>query len=126
MTDEQYAWLRSILGSRCPSEDQAAEDYDNLGSIKAVALQYLRAWRTELIGQPTSVTIPGAVGVGWSGNIAALDKVIASVEAGPDDPTAPGADDGTPAVVGVVFARSTYQRPTSALGAVRRALRGSR
>jgi hypothetical protein len=121
MNDEQYEWLRSLLGARTPSEDDAAEEYAAIGSVKGVALRHLRAWRADLLAQPTSVTIPGAVGVGWSGNLAALDKVIASVEAGPDDPTAPGADDDAPPVVGVVFARSTYERPrSSVLAALRR------
>lgn len=123
MTDQQYEWLRSLLGARCPSQDDAEDLYDSLGSIRAVALQYLRAWRADLLASPTSVNIPGAVGVGWSGNIAALDKVIASVEAGPDDPTAPTPADDGPPVVGVVFARSSYQRARDPLAGVRRAAR---
>lgn len=112
MTDEQYAWLRSILGARTPSEGDVEDALDSLGTIRAVALQYLRTWRAELIAAPTSVNVPGAVGVGWSGNIAALDRVIKQVEEGPDDPSLPGpVVDDVPPPVGVVFARSAFQRP---------------
>lgn len=90
MTEEQYQWLQSILGAQAPSEDDAADMFDQVGTIKGVALYYLRSWRAALLNQPTTVNISGAISVGYSGNLSELDKVIASVEAGPDDPTQPG------------------------------------
>ena len=122
MTDEQYEWLKSILGARTPSEDDAADAYDRLGSIKAVALESLRRWRADLIANPTTVNVPGAIGVGYSANITALERLIADVTAGPDDPTTePPVDPDAVPPVGVVFAQGTYQRPrASALSTLRR------
>lgn len=89
MTDEQYAWLRSVLGERCPTEDEADDALDRLGSIRAVALEYLRRWRAELLSSAASVTIQGALSVSFAENIKAVERLIAEVTAGPDDPTLP-------------------------------------
>lgn len=114
LTDAQYAWLKSATGSRCPSRDAADAMYEELGSVRAVALDILRTWRTSLIESPTSVSISGALSVSQAENIKALDRLIKSVEEGPEDPSAPTAPDGDLPAVGVVFGRSDFRRTPNA------------
>lgn len=97
MTPAVTAWLTSQLGTATNLDDLTTR-YTRLGSARAVAIEVLYERKADLIGQPSSVTVTGVVGVSFTENIKALERQIALLESGeppaPDDPDDDG--DGIP------------------------------
>lgn len=112
MTEIQYAWLQSVLGTRVPTFAAAEADLTALGSIREVALKYLRIWRTELMNGVSSVTVPGAISVSYSGILTSLSALIDEIEAGPDDPSAPPVGDGGLPTLGFATFADDFARAT--------------
>ncbi|MFH8294974.1 hypothetical protein [Streptomyces sp. NPDC018059] len=91
MDDASRHWLLATLG---PATDTADLDtrYARLHSLRAVALEVLRERRASLLVQPLKVALSGVVSLDTSGNVTALDRLIAELE----DPTTPVPDEETP------------------------------
>jgi len=83
------AWLLAQLGETTSVTDLTTR-YTRLQSARAVALEVLRGRLAALIQQPATINVSSVVGVGYSENIKALERQIASLEDGipaaPDDP----------------------------------------
>ncbi|MFE9812416.1 hypothetical protein [Streptomyces sp. NPDC005548] len=105
------AWLLAQLGEATPTADLETR-YTRLGKARAVALEVLRGRLAALIQQPATVNVPNAIGVGFGENIKALERQIASLEAGvpaaPDDPPDTGDDTDSTGQFGVFF---LHERP---------------
>lgn len=110
MSDIQYAWLQSVLGARTPIRDTANTEYAALGSLREVALKYLRVWRTEMLNGVSSVSIQGAVSVSYSGILTSLSGLIDEIENGPDDPSAPPETEGGLATIGFANLTDDFAR----------------
>lgn len=91
------AWLIAQLGTATNTADLETR-YTRLGTARAVAIEVLYERKADLIASPSAVTVTSVVAVNTTANIAALERQIASLEAGqppaPDDPDVDG--DGTP------------------------------
>ncbi|MEU5428463.1 hypothetical protein ACH4UT_23455 [Streptomyces sp. NPDC020799] len=87
------SWLLAQLG---PDTDPAVLQtrYARLHSARAVALEVLNERLSTLLAEPLKVSVNGVVTVDQSGNVAALERRIASVaaETAPDDTPATGRD----------------------------------
>ncbi|WP_329474255.1 hypothetical protein OIE75_40800 (plasmid) [Streptomyces sp. NBC_01723] len=83
------AWLLGQLGAATDVTD-LENRYDRLGSARAVAIEVLNGRLADLLAQPTTLNVPGVVGLGYGENIKALERKIAALQAGdipaPDDP----------------------------------------
>lgn len=106
------AWLLAQLGEATSVTDLEAR-YARLGTARAVALEVLRGRLAALLQQPATVTVSGVVGVGFGENIKALERQIASLEAGvpaaPDDPT-DETGTGTATQLGMFFLQERPRR----------------
>ncbi|MET7713667.1 hypothetical protein [Streptomyces sp. NPDC005407] len=91
------AWLLAQLGTATDTDDLEVR-LARLGTSRAVALEVLRERLAALLAQPASITVPGVVSINYGEIIKALERQIASIEAGeppaPDDPDDDG--DGLP------------------------------
>ncbi|KFG02755.1 hypothetical protein IQ62_00150 [Streptomyces scabiei] len=98
------AWLLAQLGETTSVTDLETR-YTRLGTARAVALEVLRGRLAALLQQPSTVTVSSVVGIGTSENIKALERQIASLEAGvpraPDDPLTTDTD--TVPEIGVAY-----------------------
>lgn len=106
MDEAQYRWLTSTVGN--VAREDADERFARLGTPKAVALELLREKRVALIEGVISVTVPGGLSINQGENVKALERLIAEVAAGRDDPTraaAPGLEPG------VTQLQSRWRRP---------------
>ena len=105
------AWLLAQLGESTSVTDLEAR-YARLGTARTVALEVLRGRLAALLQQPVTVNVSGVVGVGFGENIKALERQIASLEAGvpaaPDDPA--DETDTTTTELGVFFLREAPRR----------------
>lgn len=105
MFERQWQYLRDQL--RLADTDRPAVEtrYAALGNVRAVLVAYLRdRLNQRLLGGVQTFTVPGQIGVTFaSGNVQALERWIARVEAGPLDPSDPDAvvpeSEGIPATV---------------------------
>jgi hypothetical protein len=102
------AWLLAQLGT---STDLADLDtrYARLTSARAVAIEVLYERKAELVSSPASLTVSSVLTVGYAENIRALERQIASLQAG--EPPAPDEQDPCapdPGGLGVIF---LHERP---------------
>lgn len=91
LTNAQYRWLTSTVGAL--TEFDADERFARLGTPRDVAVEVLRERHAALLAAPASLTVNGAVTINQTENIKAIERLIASLLAGPADPSAPVVDD---------------------------------
>lgn len=84
LTAVDLAWIRDEIGTADPPSDADLRAwYAELASRTLVALRVLKRRRAEVAGGSavTSLSIAGAISVGLKGDVAALDRQIARLEA---------------------------------------------
>jgi len=84
LTATDLAWVRDEIGAADPPSDSDLGTWmTELGSRTLVALRVLKRRRADVAGGSavSSFSIPGAFSVGLKGDIAALDRQIARLEA---------------------------------------------
>lgn len=79
LTDDQFATIRSWVGDG-PTEDQIEEAYLRNGSFDGAVLEILRSQLSTLLGQPSSLTVPG-LSVSNGQNIISLQQQIRDLRA---------------------------------------------
>ncbi|MER6844847.1 hypothetical protein [Streptomyces platensis] len=87
MDDATRSWLLSQLGSDTNLADLNTR-YTRLGRARAVAIEILNQRKADLIAQPSVIGVSSVVNINTTGNIAALERQIALLEAD-DAPLAP-------------------------------------
>lgn len=88
----QLQWLQDELDG-IATDEQLQTRYEDLGSVRGVALAVLRARRAELLSKPLKTSLSGVASVDWSANLKALELRIAAIAGLDDDPTdEPGED----------------------------------
>jgi hypothetical protein len=93
MTEEELAAIRSWVGPG-PTDEALEEAYARLGSFDAVVEEMLRVQYTDLISQPSSLSVPG-LSISNGQNLTALENLYKRFKnqggTGLDDPdTTPG------------------------------------
>ncbi|MGW8889167.1 hypothetical protein [Streptomyces sp. NPDC055749] len=78
MPPEVLAWLLAQLGPNTDTTDLAAR-YARLGAAKAVAGEVLAERRARLLADPLRITVPGAVTLDQSANLAGLERQLAAL-----------------------------------------------
>src|SRR4249919_3614218 len=88
MTEDELAAIRSWVGPG-PTDEALEEAYERLGSFDAVVEEMLRKQYTDLISQPSSLSVPG-LSISNSQNITGLEHLIKAFKnqggTGLDDP----------------------------------------
>ncbi|MEU7435741.1 hypothetical protein AB0B07_33610 [Streptomyces sioyaensis] len=87
MDDATRSWLLAQLGTNTNLADLDAR-YTRLGKARAVAIEVLTQRKADLIEQPSVIGVSAVVNINTTGNIAALERQIAALEA-EDAPPAP-------------------------------------
>ncbi|MFI0156224.1 hypothetical protein [Streptomyces lydicus] len=87
MDDATRSWLIAQLGTDTNLTDLNAR-YTRLGKARAVAIEVLNQRKADLIAQPSVIGVSSVVNINTTGNIAALERQIALLEAD-DAPPAP-------------------------------------
>jgi len=85
--DATRSWLLAQLGTATNLADLDAR-YTRLGKARAVAIEVLTQRKADLIEQPSVIGVSAVVNINTTGNIAALERQIAALEAD-DAPPAP-------------------------------------
>jgi hypothetical protein len=92
LNEIQLRWLRDEVGSSVP-DDTLQGRYDDLGSVRDVALSVLRDRRAKLLDSPLSVSVSGVASINNTENVRALERRMAALTKLDDDPTdEPGED----------------------------------
>lgn len=74
---ESLEWAKSILGDVDTGDLETRAG--RLGSMRGAVIEVLTERRAGMLTAPLSVTVPGAVSVSYKDNLAALDRLIASL-----------------------------------------------
>lgn len=94
MNERQWKWLSDELGLTEEQREDAEERFERLGTIRGVVVEYLRMTLNQRLMGVTTLNVPGAISLSFAGSIEALERWLARVEAGPEDPSDPDAEDG--------------------------------
>lgn len=86
LTDKQKRWLRDELPDSV-TDEQLQSRYDDLGSVRDVAIAFLRDQRSELLASPLSTSVAGVASVNYSENVKAIERRLAALVQLDDDPT---------------------------------------
>lgn len=100
MDDAVRAWLLAQLGPTTDVTDLEAR-YNRLRSARQVAAEVLAERRAKLLADPLRVSVPGAVTLDHSANLAGLERQMAGLDLliAPDDVKV--GVEGLPALVAV-------------------------
>lgn len=86
LTDRQTHWLRGQLGA-LPADEDLQTLFDDLDSVRDVAIKVLRDRRTALLDSPLSVNVSGVASVNNTENVKALERDINALVGLDDDPS---------------------------------------
>lgn len=86
LTPRQLRWLRDEVGDQ-PADAVLHERYDELRSVRDVAMSVLRKRRSELINRPMSVSVSGVANVGTAENVKAIERQLNALALMDDDPS---------------------------------------
>jgi hypothetical protein len=89
LTDTQKRWLHDELGDTI-TDVELQSRFDELGSIRDVALRVLRDQRREWLDNPLSVSLSGVASSNATENVKALERRIAELARLDPDPSDPG------------------------------------
>lgn len=92
LTGRQLRWLHDEVGQSV-TDAELQTRYDDLASVRDVALSVLRDRRAALLESPLSVSVNGVASVNNAENVKALERRLAALAKLDDDPTdEPGED----------------------------------
>lgn len=105
LTARQLRWLHDELGASAATDAELQSRYDDLASVRDVALAVLRDQRSELLDSPLSVSVAGVASINTSENVKAIERRLTALSKLDDDPTStPGEDaDGGTGVLDAPF-----------------------
>lgn len=86
LSPRQLRWLRDEIGDK-PDDAELHERYDQLRSVRDVAMAVLRKRRADLISRPMSVTVTGVAGTGTAENVRAIERQLNALALMDDDPS---------------------------------------
>lgn len=109
MDDATRSWLLAQLGTNTNLADLDAR-FTRLGKARAVAIEVLNQRKADLIEQPSVIGVSAVVNINTTGNIAALERQIALLEAddappAPDEPIDTSDDSGRFGVIRLIERR---------------------
>lgn len=97
LTPTQLRWLHDTVPDTW--EDAALQArYDELGSVRDVALSILRDKRKDLLDSPLKVSLSGVASVDNAENVKALERSLAEIARLDDDPTSTPGEEAAAAV----------------------------
>ena len=112
LTARELRWLHDELGAAIPDEDLQAR-YDELESIRDVALAVLRDQRSKLLASPLAVSVSGVASINNAENVKAIERrinALVQLDDNPTDDPGQGAADNAPDTLNVVTLTRTRRR----------------
>lgn len=96
LTARQLRWLHSIVGDDV-ADSALQTQYDELGSVRDVAIWEVRRQKNLLLDSPLSTNVSGVASVNTTENVKALERELArltTLDSDPSDDPVPAPEDG--------------------------------